>query len=67
MTCSRIRPPSTEKIDRVIDLVREAGGLEYAQHRACLRRAANRSWPLPDDPAVEILRLTVEFVVERQK
>jgi octaprenyl-diphosphate synthase len=61
--------PSDEMVASVIDAVRGAGGLEGAREvaRNYASSALDRLGPLPDDPAVEILRLTVEFVLERQK
>jgi octaprenyl-diphosphate synthase len=61
--------PSKEKIDRVIELVREAGGLEYARQRArdCADAARGSLATLPDEPAVQILDHAVDFVVGRTK
>lgn len=61
--------PSDEQVAGVIDMVRGVGGLDDAREvaRGYAASALERLQPLPDDPAVEILRLTVEFVLERQK
>jgi octaprenyl-diphosphate synthase len=61
--------PSDEHVTEVIDAVREVGGLEDAREvaRDYAASARDRLESLPDDPAVETLRLTVEFVLERQK
>jgi len=61
--------PVDDHVDVVIELVREAGGLEDARKtaRSFAASASRYLEPLPDDPAVEILRLTMEFVLERQK
>ena len=60
--------PSDEQVASVIDMVRGVGGLDDAREvaRSYAASALERLQPLPDDPAVEILRLTVEFVLERQ-
>ena len=61
--------PSEDKIDRVVKLVREVGGLEYAQRRArdYADAAKERLNALPDEPAVRILDHAVDFVVGRSK
>lgn len=61
--------PSEDKIDRVVQLVREAGGLDYARRQArAYADAAKRNLDgLPDDPAVRILEHAVDFVVGRSK
>jgi len=61
--------PSEDKIDQVVRLVREAGGLEYAQRRArdYADAAKERLNALPDEPAVRILDHAVDFVVGRSK
>ncbi|MEJ2482836.1 MAG: polyprenyl synthetase family protein [Gemmatimonadota bacterium] len=61
--------PSDAQVAGVIESVRDAGGLDGARDvaRDYASSALDRLGPLPDDPAVEILRLTVEFVLERQK
>jgi octaprenyl-diphosphate synthase len=61
--------PSKENTDRVVGLVREAGGLEYAQQKArdFADAAKSRLATLPDEPAVRILDHAVDFVVGRSK
>lgn len=61
--------PSDAQVASVIDMVRDVGGLDDAREvaRSYAASALERLQPLPDDPAVEILGLTVEFVLERQK
>jgi octaprenyl-diphosphate synthase len=62
--------PDDEAVGDVIDLVRAAGGLDEARAvaREFAASAGSRLEGLPDaDPAVAILRLTVDFVLERQK
>jgi len=61
--------PSEDKIEQVVGLVREAGGLEYAQRRArdYADAAKGRLRALPDEAAVRILDQAVDFVVGRCK
>jgi len=61
--------PSKEQIDRIVELVREAGGLEYAKQKARDYAAAAKSRldTLPDEPAVRVLEHAVDFVVGRSK
>lgn len=61
--------PSDGAVAEVGELVRAAGGLTYARERAeeFARKAAGHLEPIPEDMFVRILRLTVEFVLERQK
>lgn len=61
--------PTDADVAEVADLVRRTGGLDYARSRAAAfaSSAAGRLDSIPDDPYVRILRLTVEFVLERQK
>lgn len=61
--------PPDDHVNEVIDLVAEAGGLDEARMsaRSYAESAGRCLESLPDDPAVGILRLTVEFVLERQK
>ena len=58
-----------EDIDRVIEIVRERGGLDYANERA--DQYAVRAWEaladLPEDPAVEALRDAVTYAVGRDR
>jgi octaprenyl-diphosphate synthase len=62
--------PSDQAVGEVISLVRAVGGLDEARSvaREFATSAGRRLEGLPDDdPAVVILRLTVDFVLERQK
>jgi octaprenyl-diphosphate synthase len=61
--------PSDEKVRAVGDAVRRAGGLDIARTEAVrfARSAAGHLDGIPDDPFVRVLRLTVDFVLERQK
>ena len=58
-----------EDIDRVIEIVQNRGGLDYAKERADLY--AGRAWEalgsLPPDPAVEALRDAVAYAVARDR
>ncbi len=61
--------PSEDKIDQVVRLVRDAGGLEFARRKArdYADAAKGRLAALPDEPAVRILDHAVDFVVGRSK
>lgn len=61
--------PTKDKIDGVVELVRDAGGLEYARHKArdYAVAAKRRLRALPEEPAVQILDQAVDFVVGRSK
>jgi len=61
--------PSKDKIDRVVELVRDAGGLEYARQKARDYADAAREnlATLPEEPAVRILDHAVDFVVGRSR
>lgn len=56
-------------IDRVIEIVHDRGGLDYANEQADLY--AGRAWEaldsLPGDPAVEALRDAVAYTVGRDR
>ena len=58
-----------EDIDRVIEIVYDRGGLDYANKRADLY--AGRAWEvlatLPEDPAVHALRDAVTYTVGRDR
>jgi len=58
-----------EDIDRVIEIVHDRGGLDYANERANLY--AGRAWEalatLPEDPAVDALRDAVTYTVGRNR
>ena len=58
-----------EEIDRVIEIVQDRDGLDYASQRA--DSYAGRAWEalgsLPEDPAVEALRDAVAYTVGRDR
>lgn len=60
--------PREEVIERLTDLVRARGGLEYARGRALQhgQQAADALAALPDGPAVEALRDSISYVLERR-
>ena len=60
--------PTDDGIARVIALVREHGGLEYARSRAQHfgARALDALQPLPDEPATTSLRDAVAYVIGRR-
>jgi octaprenyl-diphosphate synthase len=61
--------PADEDIDRVIEIVHDGAGLDYANERANLY--AERAWEalgsLPGDPAVDALRDAVTYTVGRDR
>jgi octaprenyl-diphosphate synthase len=61
--------PSTEKIAAVSQIVESAGGLDYAQQMAAAYADAARQElaGLPDEPAVHLLGMAVDYVLERQR
>ena len=61
--------PDGDKIDHVVQLVREAGGLAYAEQRArdYGEGARERLSSLPDEPTVRVLGQAVDFVLGRRK
>jgi octaprenyl-diphosphate synthase len=61
--------PADEGIARVVALVREHGGLEYARQRAehFGQRALEALQPLPDEPATASLREAVAYVIDRRR
>jgi octaprenyl-diphosphate synthase len=61
--------PSDDSVRRVGDAVRQAGGLEVAREAAMrfARSAGKHLDAIPEDPFVRVLRLTVDFVLERQR
>jgi octaprenyl-diphosphate synthase len=61
--------PTDDLVATVVRAVGNAGGLDYARQRAeQFAQAAGRHLEsIPDDPFARILRLTVDFVLERQK
>jgi octaprenyl-diphosphate synthase len=58
-----------EQISRIIRLVDEHGGLEYARSRAVEfgRMALDSLEALPDSEPVELLREAVDYVIERRR
>jgi octaprenyl-diphosphate synthase len=61
--------PADDKIDDIVDIVRQAGGLAYSRERAgeYAERARARLSTLPDEPAVRVLDQAVDFVLGRSK
>jgi geranylgeranyl pyrophosphate synthase len=61
--------PSAEKIAAVSRIVESAGGLDYAQQKAATYADAARQElaGLPDEPAVHLLDMAVDYVLERQR
>jgi octaprenyl-diphosphate synthase len=65
----RAPEPGPDQVARVIGLVADAGGIEYARARA--QRFAELAEAeldlLPPSPARESLRASITYVVERQR
>ena len=61
--------PGADQVARVIELVAEAGGLEYARERAQrFALAADAELDrLPASPARESLRASITYVLERRR
>jgi octaprenyl-diphosphate synthase len=61
--------PTDEAIASIVELVRERGGLDYAKDRArrFAQRAADALDDLPDGPALQALRDSIAYVVERRR
>jgi octaprenyl-diphosphate synthase len=61
--------PSDEQIDRVIDIVRENGGLDYARARAdqYAKAAAAALAELPDTPVRAALHDAIAYAVDRRQ
>lgn len=61
--------PTDDGIARVVALVREHGGLDYARSRAQHfgARALDALQPLPDEPATASLRDAVAYVIDRRR
>jgi len=61
--------PSDDRVRVVGDAVRDVGGLEYARDKAAgfARSAGAHLDAIPEDPFVRVLRLIVDFVLERQR
>jgi octaprenyl-diphosphate synthase len=64
----RTEQPTAEQVARVVDLVAEAGGLEYARERAqrFAESADTELDRLPSSPAREALRASITYVLERR-
>lgn len=60
--------PSDDQVRAIGDAVRDVGGLEYARDQAgrFARSAGAHLDAIPEDPFVRVLRLIVDFVLERQ-
>jgi octaprenyl-diphosphate synthase len=61
--------PGDERIAEVVAIVRRRGGLEFAHGRALesARRAADALEGLPEGPALDALRDSIAYAVERRK
>jgi len=61
--------PSHEEISRIIDMVRESGGVGYARRKAreFAQRAEEALTGLPEGPALESLRDSISYVVDRNR
>lgn len=61
--------PSDDRVQAVGDAVQEVGGLKYARNQAerFARSAGTHLDAIPEDPFVRVLRLIVDFVLERQR
>ena len=61
--------PTDDAIAAIVRLVEEHGGLDYARERAqrAARRASECLDGLPEGPALDALRESVAYAVERQK
>jgi len=61
--------PDDESIAGVVEIVRARGGLDYARDAAmeCAQRAADALEGLPEGPALEALRDSIVYAVERRR
>lgn len=61
--------PDDESIAAVVEVVRARGGLDYARDAAleCAQRAADALEGLPPGPALDALRDSIVYAVERRK
>lgn len=61
--------PDDEMIAGVVEIVRARGGLEYAREAAleCAQRAAEALEGLPEGPALDALRDSIVYAVERRR
>ena len=66
---ARTEEPGAEQVERVIALVADAGGLEYARERAMhFAEAADADLDrLAPSPARESLRASITYVLERRR
>ncbi|HEX6644990.1 MAG TPA: hypothetical protein VF037_09940, partial [Gemmatimonadales bacterium] len=64
----RTEEPDAAQVARVVELVTEAGGLEYARERAeqFAEQADAELDRLPPSPARESLRASITYVLERR-
>jgi octaprenyl-diphosphate synthase len=63
------KEPQDAAINHIVELVRERGGLDYAKERAraFAQRAADALDGLPEGPALQALRDSIAYVVERRR
>ncbi|HST58173.1 MAG TPA: polyprenyl synthetase family protein [Longimicrobium sp.] len=61
--------PDDERIASVVEVVRAHGGLEFARERAleCAQRAHDALEGLPEGPALDALRDSIVYAVERRR
>jgi octaprenyl-diphosphate synthase len=61
--------PDDERIAGVVEIVRARGGLEFARERAleCAQRAHEALGGLPEGPALDALRDSIVYAVERRR
>jgi octaprenyl-diphosphate synthase len=64
----RTEQPGAEQVARIVQLVTDAGGLEYARERAqqFAQSADAELDRLPSSPAREALRASITYVLERR-
>jgi octaprenyl-diphosphate synthase len=65
----REQEPQDDAINSIIQMVRDRGGLDYAKERArsFAQRAADALEGLPDGPALQALRDSIAYVVDRRR
>jgi octaprenyl-diphosphate synthase len=61
--------PSSDEISRVVDLVRELGGVDYAKKKAqdFAEGASEALGSLPEGTAVDALKDSITYVVDRNR
>jgi octaprenyl-diphosphate synthase len=61
--------PGDEEISEIVHLVRELGGVEYARKRAqeFAEKAYRALGGLPEGPALDSLRGSITYVVDRNR